>query len=68
MSYTIYTPATGHVYVYGESTIEVDDGWIEVTEGLMVKESPEVPPEVWNEKPVDAERAMQAVRAMSRSA
>jgi hypothetical protein len=33
---------------------------IEVTEIVL----PEIPPEVWNERPIDAERAMAAVRAM----
>lgn len=46
---------------------EEDGDWVEF-EGLAVKEEPaavpELPPEVHNTRPVDAERAMAAVRAM----
>jgi hypothetical protein len=47
-----------------------EEGWVTVVDGLSVKEEPkpEIPPEVWNQSPVDPEKCMAAVRAMSRSA
>lgn len=49
-------------------TIDGEEGWEDMGDGLYVKHEPpvkvpEVPPECWA-KAVDAERAIQAVRAM----
>jgi hypothetical protein len=46
--------------------IFTEGGFVYEREGIEVTEIvlPEIPPEVWNERPIDAERAMAAVRAM----
>jgi hypothetical protein len=35
------------------------------TPDIEVTEGPEVPPPVWDDRPIDADRAMAAVRALS---
>lgn len=50
--------------------IDGEDGWEDMGDGTFIKHEPrvevvpELPPEVHNTRPVDAERAMAAVRAM----
>ena len=50
---------------------DVDDqeaDWLQIIPGLAVREppelKPEVPPEIWNDTPVDPQRAWAAVVAM----
>jgi hypothetical protein len=51
----------------GMSVVFVEDGDYVICEPEAQKEpGPEIPYEVWNDRPIDAEKCMQAVRAMSK--
>ena len=48
---------------------EDEDGgeWLQIVPGLLVKEPeprPEVPPEVWNDTPIDGARCVAATKAL----
>lgn len=47
----------------GVDYVVTDDDYL-IPEAPKPQPIPQVPPEVWNSEPVDAERAMAAVRAM----
>jgi hypothetical protein len=42
-------------------------GWAYIEEAEPEQTGPEIPYEVWNTRPIDAERCMAAVRAMGRA-
>jgi len=41
-----------------------EEGWVTVVDGLSVKEEPkpEIPPPIWDSRPIDAEKCMAVVR------
>jgi len=43
-----------------------EEGWVTVVDGLSVKEEPkpEIPPPIWDSRPIDAERCVAATKAL----
>jgi hypothetical protein len=43
-----------------------EEGWVTVVDGLSVKEEPkpEIPPPIWDSRPIDPERCVAATKAL----